>query len=79
MSEPIWTPDDNLINSSNMTDFLRLISYRENQFFNDYDELYHWSVDHPDKFWRYMFTYADIIHDGEIDPVVEELEKFPGA
>lgn len=40
------------------------------QSFNDYMSLWQWSVDEPAAFWRAIWEFFDIIHDGEIIEVM---------
>lgn len=52
-----------------ITKFLDWLAER-GQDFDDYMSLWQWSVNAPDAFWRAIWDYFDIIHDGEIDEVM---------
>ena len=61
MSDPIWTPPPERANGSNMAAFMRAAGY------DNYHELYNWSIVHPDRFWADMWKFARVIadeHDG---------------
>ena len=49
--KPLWQPSAELVNSSNMTRFMRSVETELDLQFNDYDELHRWSVEHPEQFW----------------------------
>jgi len=55
MSEPIWTPSADRIAQANMSAFLRYTGAGDS-----YEELYRWSVLHPEKFWPAMWHFAEI-------------------
>jgi len=38
--------------------------------FADYDALWHWSVEDPATFWRALWDYFDVVHEGEMDSVL---------
>ena len=56
MTGPMWTPSPERIAQANMSAFLRLAGVGQT-----YDELYHWSVMHPERFWSLMWEFADVI------------------
>ena len=56
MTGPVWTPSPERIAQANMSAFLRFAGVGET-----YDELYRWSVLHPERFWPTMWEFADVI------------------
>jgi Acyl-coenzyme A synthetases/AMP-(fatty) acid ligases len=56
MTGPMWTPSEDRIAQANMSAFLRYAGVGRT-----YDELYRWSVLHPELFWRLMWKYAGLI------------------
>jgi acetoacetyl-CoA synthetase len=58
MTGPMWTPSDERIAQANMSAFLRYAGVG-----TTYDELYQWSVLHPERFWPRMWKYADVVAD----------------
>ena len=38
--------------------------------FDDYDAMLAWSIDEPETFWRQIWAYFDVIHDGELKEVM---------
>src|SRR4051812_10157985 len=58
MTDPMWTPSPERIAQANMSAFLRLAGVGDS-----YEELYQWSVLHPERFWPLMWKYADVVCD----------------
>ncbi|MEO7367233.1 MAG: acetoacetate--CoA ligase [Gemmatimonadaceae bacterium] len=58
MGDPVWIPSPERIAQANMSAFLRFAGVGDS-----YDELYAWSVLHPEKFWPLMWKYADVVAD----------------
>ena len=56
MTGPMWTPSPHRIAQANMSAFLRFAGVGDS-----YDELYRWSVLHPERFWPVMWEFADVI------------------
>jgi acetoacetyl-CoA synthetase len=76
--QPVWTPPDDVVEQAEMTRLLETVGAR------DYNELWQWSVDHPDDFWRYVWDRFDVLADGDAEPVLRSrsmpgAEWFPGA
>ncbi len=60
----MWTPSRDRMAQANMSAFLRFAGAGDT-----YEELYRWSVMHPDRFWPLMWKFADVIADeGDGDP-----------
>ncbi|HEX6575863.1 MAG TPA: acetoacetate--CoA ligase [Gemmatimonadaceae bacterium] len=75
MSEPIWTPSKERVENSNMHAFMRAAG------FDNYRELYNWSIVHPPEFWVAMWKFARVIaeeHEGREpwDDVVHGIERM---
>jgi len=79
MSGPaLWKPSGKRIAASRMTDFMAFAADRENHSFGTYDQLYEWSVDHPDRFWPAVWDFFDIWGQKGAT-VVENADAMPGA
>ncbi len=79
MSGPaLWKPSGKRIAASRMTDFMAFAADRENHSFGTYDQLYEWSVDHPDRFWPALWDFFDIWGQKGAT-VVENADAMPGA
>ncbi len=79
MSSLIWTPDENRINSSNMNSFTNFINKTYNLGIEDYRELYQFSIERIEDFWKGVWLFTDIIHSNLFDKVIDDISVFPGT
>ena len=79
MGRLLWSPSEEMIQQSNMYEFLQRINQQHQHDFSDYDSLYAWSVDHIAEFWAAMWDYADIVHSQGYAQVIDDVTKMPGA
>ncbi len=77
MSEPkqLWTPPEELLASCTMTRFAR---WACDMGFDDYEELWRWSVEDITRFWRLVWEYFDVQADAAPERVLGSHE-MPGA
>ena len=68
----LWEPPAELVERAVMTRFMRA------QGIEGYDELWQWSVDDLDAFWRAIWDFFDVQADGSPEPVLGRRE-MPGA
>ncbi len=77
----LWEPSEELLASCTMTRFARWVRERS---FSDYEELWEWSVEDLERFWRAVWTFFRV----EADAVPERVlgsrampgtEWFPGV
>ena len=78
MSE-IWRPSAARIAESNLTRFTACLNARRSMKLNGYEELYAWSVSHPEEFWTEVARFADVRADWGTGPVLENADRMPGA
>ncbi len=75
---PLWTPSDERISRSLLTRFMRFAGHREDKVFAHYDALYDWSVTEPERFWRLLWEFFEVLGEpGEV--VVSNADAMPGA
>jgi acetoacetyl-CoA synthetase len=65
----LWAPSSDFINQSNISNYIQWLKDERGLKFAGYDELWQWSVDHIEEFWTSLFSYFDILHDGDISRV----------
>ena len=64
--QPLWQPDEARIHASRLFAFINTIGPRVGVRWNDYDELWQWSISHRDKFWAAVWDFCEVIgHRGE--------------
>ena len=79
MSKLLWKPSDDTFEKANMTRFIDFVNERNGKEFNDYFELYDWSVKEIPDFWAAMWDFLEIKASRPYETVVDDLGKFPGA
>lgn len=61
MSAPIWTPSQDRIDGSLMTEFLNFAAKKTGKSFANYKELLDWSVNDITTFWDAIWDYCGVI------------------
>jgi acetoacetyl-CoA synthetase len=74
----LWEPSTELVERSRMAEFMRWLEAERGRRFGDYGELWQWSVDDLDGFWRAIWDFFEVQADGEPEPVLASRE-MPGA
>ena len=69
--QALWTPSLDLIEGSNLKKYQRWLEEHKNLRFSSYHELWQWSVNHPGTFWKSLWEYFDILHDGTFSYVLK--------
>ena len=78
MTLPLWSPSESFRENSNLNRYQQWLNETRGLKFSTYDELWRWSVDHPDAFWSSLSQYFDIQYDGDPIPVMNGIE-MPGV
>ena len=78
MKQPLWTPSEEKIKSSNMFKYLQYAESFSGRKFADYLDLYQWSVSDIEKFWESIWNVADIKYSENYEKVLENA-VMPGA
>jgi acetoacetyl-CoA synthetase len=74
VDKPIWTPPEDAQRQSNLGQFIEYVQRKSDVEVHDYQALYKWSVDSPDKFWSALAAYCDI----KFDSPAEHILTQPG-
>ncbi len=69
MTQALWQPSPERINSSEMTRFQKWLGDKFGQKFSSYNELHRFSVAENEKFWSSLFEFFSIRYSGELTPV----------
>ena len=75
----LWKPTKKQIQDSQMTRFTEFVNNHHQLSLQNYDELYNWSVKNITDYWKVFWDFSKIIHTGEIESVVDDDSKMPGA
>ena len=76
--KPLWTPSQERIENSNLHSYMKYLQEEYNLSFDSYSELYNWSVQEIEKFWKSLWKYSGVIHSKIYDTILDE-RKMPGA
>jgi acetoacetyl-CoA synthetase len=79
MKKRLWTPTKEVIESSNVFDFINFVNKKENLVLENYQEIYNWSIENIPRFWELCWEYCRVIYSNKYEQVVDDLNKFPGA
>lgn len=64
INRQLWKPTEKFIKSSNLTKYNNWLKDNYAASFHNYEDLWKWSVDNPEKFWRSLSDYFEIkFHD----------------
>ena len=77
--EPLWQPSAESIEKAQLTHFLHGVSGVLAPTLHDYDELWRWSVEHPEHFWPAVWKFCEIKSSRRWDTVLENPDAMPGA
>lgn len=80
----LWRPTPAQADATRMADFLRWLQRERGLTFEDYNDLWHWSVSDLDGFWSAIWTFFDLQSDTPFTKVLADRQMpgatwFPGA
>src|SRR6185437_12871367 len=75
----IWRPSAARVADSNLTRFAACVSARRGLRLDGYEQVYAWSLAHPEEFWTELARFADVRADWGAGPVLEHRDRMPGA
>jgi len=79
MEKLLWQPSEDQIKKTNMYAFMNAVNQKYNHNFQDYKDLWQWSVENISEFWALMWDFAGIISSKNADQVINNVNKMPGA
>jgi acetoacetyl-CoA synthetase len=68
----LWTPPEEVKQHSNLYQYLRWLSAEKGLSFPDYQPLWQWSVEDPATFWKSLWEYFKVIHNGVYSRVLSD-------
>lgn len=74
----LWTPDANFIEQSNLKSFEKWLNTYKGLSFDNYQQLWKWSVDNIEMFWECLWQYFDIKSHAEYSSVLSS-HSMPGT
>ena len=75
----LWRPSSKIKEESNLNQFIKnFVDEFKNQSDVNYEELWKWSIEKPEKFWDSIWDYSNVLGEkGEI--LLKDKDKMPGA
>ncbi|MEM9389608.1 MAG: acetoacetate--CoA ligase [Bacteroidota bacterium] len=70
----LWSPPADFQDQSNLTQYLKWLNDTKGLSFSGYHELWKWSVNELEDFWRSIFEYFDISYSGSLEAPLEGKE-----
>jgi acetoacetyl-CoA synthetase len=81
--KPLWIPSKDRIEKSNLINYIHWVNNRFNLSFNNYQELYSWSINSIEDLWLSIFEYGKFLYSGNLESVLDYEYKgkkvAPGA
>ena len=77
-AQPLWQPSPEAIAATQMDQFRRLVNEQFGLDLADYSDLYQWSVDQREDFWRTLWDFGEVIASERSDAVLGK-DVMPGA
>ncbi len=78
MKKPLWTPSEERIKNSNMFLFMDYAAKLTGKKISSYDELYNWSINNIEEFWKSIWEFSGLIHSAKYEKIISSYE-MPGA
>lgn len=83
IKKPLWIPSQKRINDSNFLKYFNFLEKNYSLKFRNYDELYNWSINKPEQFWKSILEFGNFIYSGKINKVLKgnsiiDAEWFDG-
>ena len=79
MTQPLWTPSQERIDSAAVTGFAYTVAQRFQTELSEYQDLHRWSILNPREFWSVLWEYTGVIAADRGETVVENIDSMPGA
>ena len=76
MSKILWSPNALNLSKSKMAYFIRFVNHRYGYSFEDYSDLYNWSVSEIDLFWESVAIFFEIKFQSEPESIIKESDRM---
>ena len=76
VKKPLWIPTAERINNSNLKHFISYLKANSNFQGDSYSDLYNWSVNNIEDFWKSIWEYSGIIHSESYKEVLIRKEIY---
>ena len=69
---PLWIPSTERIRNSNFQKYFSFLKNHFNKNFNNYNELYNWSITEIEEFWKSIWEYSELIYSRSYSSVLDK-------
>lgn len=69
---PLWKPSAEVIANANLTKYQHWLYANKKLLFADYHDMWQWTIGRPAEFWKTLWEYFSILHDGDHTCVTNE-------
>ena len=76
VKKPLWIPTAERISNSNLKHFISYLKANSNFQGDSYSDLYNWSVNNIEEFWKSIWEYSGIIHSESYNEVLIRKEIY---
>ncbi len=76
VKKPLWIPTAERISNSNLKHFISYLKANSNFQGDSYSDLYNWSVNNIEDFWKSIWEYSGIIHSESYNEVLIRKEIY---
>jgi acetoacetyl-CoA synthetase len=79
MRRPLWQPEEARVRGANLTRFIEHVNRTHGKVFENYAQLYEWSITEIADFWAVMWEFGHVRYSKPYETVLEDLSRFPGT
>jgi len=79
VTTPLWTPSPARRAEANLTAFAKLVADRHGDRYDNYPDLYAWSVREPEQFWSALWDFCGVISETKGGRILVDGHRMPGA
>ena len=79
MAKRLWQPTDSEKRATNIYRFMQKVNEKFNTQFDEYSQLYQWSVDHLSDFWATIWDFVQMQSSKPYEVVIDAPDRMPGA
>ena len=79
MNDILWNPSDYHYNQSNIAKYINFVNSNYNQSFEEYEDIYNWSISNIDEFWESISKYTGIIFHTKTNSILKTDDSFIDA
>ncbi len=79
MRSLLWTPKEEYVKTTNMYRFMAYVNDSQKLTIKNYKELYDFSINNIELFWKLLWEFEEIIYSKPFDKVCSDLSLFPGC